>query len=152
MECGKTIFNYVATYNDYERSFAEFLDGLEDVVRFASLGTTESESGVAFKIDYLKPSGAIGFYYPDFVVVQTTGTGEIHWIVETKGRVWEDTLVKDAAMKHWCAQVTKALGRQWCFIRVNQSDFTLKRDCWHSFSDVTRELLGEGEPEERLTP
>ena len=96
--CKHTIFNYVATYNNYEKRFAEFLDNLDDVARFASLGTTESESGVAFKIDYLKPSGAIGFYYPDFAVVQNVEGNEVHWIIETKGRVWEDTPVKDAAM------------------------------------------------------
>jgi hypothetical protein len=37
-----------------------------DVVRVASLGTTEQgESDSQFRVDYLKPSGAIGFYPPD---------------------------------------------------------------------------------------
>ncbi len=144
LECEKTIFNCVATFNDYEKQFAQFLDGLDDVVRFASLGTTESESGVAFKIDYLKPSGAIGFYYPDFAAVQRVKGKETHWIIETKGRVWEDTLVKDAAMAHWCDQVTKASGEHWRFIRVNQSDFTLKRDRWSSLEKMVRELAGQG--------
>lgn len=144
LECQRTIFNYVATYNDYERAFAEFLDGLDDVVRFAALGTTESESGVAFKIDYLKPSGAIGFYYPDFAAVQKIGSEEVHWIIETKGRVWEDTPVKDAAMKHWCRQVTETTDQQWRFMRVNQSDFGLKHDRWSALEDMVRELLGEG--------
>jgi type III restriction enzyme len=89
----KTVFNYVATYNPFEREFAEFLDkGTKDVLRFASLGTTEQgESGTEFRIDYLKPSGAIGFYHPDWVVVQKTAEGEVNWIIETKGRVWEGT-------------------------------------------------------------
>lgn len=57
----KTLFNYVATYNDFERRFAEFLDTkASDVLRFAALGTTEQgESGTQFRVDYLKPSGAI---------------------------------------------------------------------------------------------
>jgi len=143
--CERTIFNYVATYNDYERQFARFLDDLRDVVRFASLGTTESESGVAFKIDYLKPSGAIGFYYPDFAVVQNVDGQEVHWIIETKGRVWEDTPVKDAAMDYWCNQVTKATGQRWRFIRVNQSDFVLKHDRWISLAAMANELLGGAE-------
>ena len=55
------MFNYVATYNDFERRFAGFLDRAEDVLRFSSLGTTEQgESGTQFRVDYLKPSGAIG--------------------------------------------------------------------------------------------
>lgn len=42
LEATKTVFNYVATYNDYERRFAEFLDKKAgDVARFAALGTTE---------------------------------------------------------------------------------------------------------------
>ncbi|HET9867761.1 MAG TPA: hypothetical protein VFQ06_10755, partial [Nitrospira sp.] len=37
----RTVFNYVATYNDFERRFAQFLDAAADVLHFASLGTTE---------------------------------------------------------------------------------------------------------------
>lgn len=33
----KTVFNYVATYNDFERRFAEFLEKASDVLRFAAL-------------------------------------------------------------------------------------------------------------------
>lgn len=85
LECERTIFNYVATYNPFERGFAEFLDAAKDVARFANLGTTQQgESGTEFRVDYLKPSGAIGFYHPDWVVVQNTSEGEVNWIVETK--------------------------------------------------------------------
>ena len=84
----KTVFNYVATYNDFERRLAEFLCKASDVLRFAALGTTEQgESGTQFRVDYLKPSDAIGFYHPDWVVVQKTKGGEVNWIIETKGRV-----------------------------------------------------------------
>jgi hypothetical protein len=79
LEAKKTVFNYVATYNDFERRFAKFLDRATDVVRFASLGTTaQGESGTQFRVDYLKPSGAIGFYHPDWVVVQRTAAGEVN--------------------------------------------------------------------------
>lgn len=120
----RTIFNYVATYNDFERSFAEFLDNASDVKRFAALGTTEQgESGTQFRVDYLKPSGAIGFYHPDWVLVQKTAAGEINWIVETKGRVWEDTKSKDQAIDLWCRQISEKTGEQWRYLRVNQVDF-----------------------------
>jgi len=120
----KTIFNYVATYNDFERSFAEFLDKASDVKRFAALGTTEQgESGTQFRVDYLKPSGAIGFYHPDWVVAQKTAAGEVNWIVETKGRVWEDTKNKDQAIDLWCRQISEKTGEQWQYLRVNQVDF-----------------------------
>ncbi|HEB74926.1 MAG TPA: hypothetical protein ENJ04_01060 [Nitrospirae bacterium] len=124
LEAKRTVFNYVATYNDFERGFAQFLDAAPDVLRFASLGTTEQgESGTQFRIDYLKPSGAIGFYHPDWVVVQQTSDGEVNWIIETKGRVWEGTEVKDAAMRDWCIRISEQTGQQWRYARVNQSVF-----------------------------
>lgn len=125
LEAKRTVFNYVATYNNFERRFAEFLDSnATDVLRFAALGTTEQgDSGTQFRIDYLKSSGAIGFYYPDWVVVQKTTDGEVNWIVETKGRVWEDTEIKDAAMKNWCDRVSAATQTAWRYVRVNQASF-----------------------------
>jgi type III restriction enzyme len=75
-------------------------------------------------VNYLKPSGAIGFYYPDWVVVQKTPEGDVGWIVETKGRVWEDTAAKDVAITHWSELVTSLTGHPWRFGRVNQAPFT----------------------------
>ena len=120
----KTVFNFVATYNDFERQFAEFLDQARDVVRFASLGTTQQgDSGTLFRVDYLKPSGAIGFYHPDCVVVQQTDEGEVNWIVETKGRVWEGTEAKDDAVRTWCERIRSATGNRWEYVRVDQDKF-----------------------------
>jgi type III restriction enzyme len=118
----------VATYNDFERRFAQFLDRAGDVDRFAALGTTQQgDSATEFRVDYLKPRGAIGFYHPDWVVVQSTPAGEVCWIIETKGRVWEDTAVKDTAMDDWCKRITERTGQQWHFKRVNQTAFDAKR-------------------------
>lgn len=120
----RTVFNYVATYNDFERRFAQFLDKAADVIRFASLGTTEQgQSGTQFRVDYLKPSGAIGFYHPDWVVVQKAGADEVNWIIETKGRVWEGTSAKDAAITDWCERISSATGTAWQYVRINQTDF-----------------------------
>ncbi|MHA2315401.1 MAG: hypothetical protein ACXACF_09015 [Candidatus Hermodarchaeia archaeon] len=134
LSCSKTIFNFVATYNDFEKSFAEFMEKSKDIIRFASLGNTEQESGTRFKVDYLKPSGAVGFYYPDWVAVQEADVGEVHWIIETKGRVWEDTLAKDEAISYWCRKVSEQTDNSWCYIRVNQSDFI--KACWKSFGEL----------------
>jgi type III restriction enzyme len=124
----RTVFNYVATYNDFERRFAQFLDQAPDVLRFASLGTTEQgESGTQFRVDYLKPSGAIGFYHPDWVVVQRVGEEEINWIIEPKGRVWEGTTAKDEAIRDWCARISDSTGRIWRYVRVNQREFDRAR-------------------------
>jgi len=131
-----TVFNYVATYNDFERRFAVFLNRAKDVLRFAALGTTEQgESGTPFRVDYLKPSGAVGFYYPDWAAVQETPEGLVHWIIETKGRVWESTAAKDAAIQDWCERVTERTGTTWRYVRVNQPDF--ERGRWASLRDLT---------------
>ena len=125
MEARKTIFNLVATYNDFERRFATFLDHARDVARFAALGTTEQEnSWTSFRIDYLKKSGAIGFYYPDWVVVQKSENGEVNWILETKGRVWPGTERKDDAARDWCKRVSEATGSRWKYTRINQTEFS----------------------------
>lgn len=124
LQADKTIFNYVATYNDFERQFAVFLDEASDVGRFASLGTTEQgDSGTQFRIDYIKESGAIGFYHPDWAVIQNTEKGEVNWIIETKGRVWEGTEAKDAAMSEWCRRLAAEHGYEWYYARVNQAQF-----------------------------
>jgi len=124
----RTVFNYVATYNDFERRFAQFLDAAPDVLHFASLGTIEQgESGTLFRIGYLKPSGAIGFYYPDWVAVQMTRQGEVNWIIETKGRVWEDTAAKDTAMRDWCTRISQQTGQRWEYARVSQSAFEAQK-------------------------
>ena len=128
LEAKKTVFNYVATYNDFERRFARFLDKAPDVARFASLGTTEQgESGTQFRVDYLKQSGAIGFYHPDWVVVQKTNADEVNWIIETKGRVWEGTTAKDDAIKDWCERVSDATGATWRYVRINQTQFDARK-------------------------
>ena len=132
-----TVFNYVATYNDFERRFAQFLDAAPDVRRFASLGTTEQgESGTLFRIDYLKPSGALGFCSPHWVAVQRTGQGEVNWIIETKGRGLEDTAVKDTAMRDWCARISQQTGQRWEYARVDQSPLEVQRP--HTLVDVTQ--------------
>jgi type III restriction enzyme len=125
LDATKTIFNYVATYNEFERRFAEFLDRkASDVLRFAALGTTEQgESGTQFRIDYMKASGAIGFYHPDWVVVTKTADGEINWIIETKGRVWEGTEAKDDAMRSWCERISAVIGSDWRYKRIDQAVF-----------------------------
>ena len=137
----KTVFNYVATYNDFEREFARFLGRAPDVLRFAALGTTEQgASGTAFRVDYVKPSGAIGFYYPDWVVVHRDHSGEVNWIVETKGRVWEGTEEKDAAMSEWCRKVTAATDETWKYLRVNQPEF---RPDFATFRQLVVTIIGQ---------
>lgn len=116
----KTVFNYVATFNALETNFGEFLDSADDVIRFSAL----AEYSTGFFVEYLKPMGAVGRYFPDWVVVQDGPDGRDHnWIIETKGRVWEGTEAKDAAIKYWCEQVTEKTGEPWEYMRVDQVVF-----------------------------
>lgn len=78
-------------------------------------------------MDYLKPSGAIGFYHPDWVVVQKAKGGSVNWIIETKGRVWEGTTAKDDAINDWCERIARETGTQWRYRRVNQLAFDGKK-------------------------
>ena len=123
LDCKHTIFNLVATFNDFEKNFARFLEHCPDILRFAALGTTEQDSGTQFRVDYLKPSGAIGFYYPDWVAVQRANPGEVNWIIETKGRVWESTPAKDAAIADWCKKVSAQTKTAWHYKRIDQVVF-----------------------------
>ena len=59
----------------------------------------------------------------NWVVVQKTAEGDVHWIIETKGRVWEGTEAKDAAIRDWCQRITEQTGQRWEFARVNQASF-----------------------------
>ena len=130
----------MATYNNFERQFAEFLDRAPDILRFAALGITEQgASGTTFRVDYLKPGGANGFYYPDWVAVQRDLDGEIiNWVIETKGRVFEGTEEKDVAMEDWCRRVGEATGDVWKYIRVNQAEF---RNDFASFRAMVFKLV-----------
>ena len=57
------------------------------------------------------------------MVVQKTKAGEVNWIIETKGRVWEGTAAKDDAIEDWCERVSAATGESWRYVRINQTEF-----------------------------
>jgi type III restriction enzyme len=119
IKCDRTVFNLVAVFNDFEANFAAFLDKSKEIIKFAAL----AETFTGFKIDYFSSKGAIRFYYPDFVAVERTDKGETNWIIETKGREYEDTDRKDAAMKKWCEDISKETGQNWMYLKVPQFDF-----------------------------
>jgi type III restriction enzyme len=142
--CEHTVFNYVATFNDFEVDFANFVDAAADVDRFAALGTTEQDANIKFRIDYIKSSGARGFYYPDWIVIQGTENGEVGWIVETKGREWEGTANKDAAAIAWCAGISSRTGEDWRYVRVNQPLFEgAKFDSFQELIDIIERRVGQ---------
>jgi type III restriction enzyme len=74
-------------------------------------------------VQYLSRTGAIRLYYPDFVVIQTTLQGSVNWIVETKGREFEDTDAKAIHMRRWCEEVGRETGQDWRYLKVSQALF-----------------------------
>jgi type III restriction enzyme len=115
----KTIFNVVACYNPFEAEFGLFLDRCDDIERFASL----AEWFTQFHVQYLSGTGAVRLYYPDFVAVQSTKNGPVHWIIETKGREFDDTDAKARHMVRWCEEVCHGTGETWRYLKISQTAF-----------------------------
>ncbi|WP_456407071.1 DEAD/DEAH box helicase [Caldithrix abyssi] len=116
IRCKKTVFNFVACYNDFEAEFAEFLDRADDVEAFAALTNI-------LRIDYLSVSGAIRHYLPDFVAVQNVDGKKTFWIIETKGREYPDLENKNRTIKRWCEAVSKQTVGEWKYLLVRQTHF-----------------------------
>ena len=124
MNSGNTNIKSADTYNDFERSFAAFLDGAEDVRRFILLSTMEQEhSGTSFLADYQKPSEVAGCLDADWVVVQNAQGDEVIWIVETRDRVSECIDEKHAAARKWCKRMSETTGKPCKYVRIDPSEF-----------------------------
>ena len=80
-----------------------------------------AEQFTKFNVSYLKPSGALGLYYPDWVVKQKFEKEIRFWIIETKGQVHDGVLQKDAAIVDWCRRVSEVGKEKWGYMRVDQS-------------------------------
>jgi type III restriction enzyme len=137
LRCKKTVFNFVAIYNPFEAEFAEFLDKADDVETFAALADI-------FRIDYLSNSGAIRYYFPDFVAVQKVGKKTFYWILETKGREYPDLENKNKAIERWCKAVTEQTGKEWKYLLVRQSFYNTIRRSLKSFKNLL-DFIGENE-------
>jgi len=142
VECRRTLFNLVATFNDLETRFARFLDDAPDIERFASLASTGEASATRFKVDYLKTTGVIGFYHPDFVAVQKTQDGAVNWIIETKGREYENVQHKDESIEDWCQKISAQTDQAWRYLKVSQTVFD--RHKWTTFGGLAQAILEPG--------
>ena len=77
---------------------------------------------VHFSIPYVRTSGELSYYYPDFAVRTKDKTV---YLVETKGLEDVDVLPKWKALKQWCVDATSLDpdGRQFTPLFVPQKDF-----------------------------
>jgi type III restriction enzyme len=125
-EATKTVFNLVASDNEFERDFAKFLEGAVDVRSFAKL-----PSQFRFTIEYTDSANNLRYYEPDFVARLDDGS---HFVIETKGREDVDVAFKDRAAQVWCENATLLTGTPWAYVKVPQVGFVKLQPT--EFSDV----------------
>lgn len=135
VEAKRTLFDLTPCGNDYEQTFARFLDKVPDVVTFANLGNLPQK----LSIEYLDGEVNLRYYEPDFVARDVSGT---HWLLETKGREDPDVAFKNARAEKWCEDVSALTGNQWCFEIVKQKEFNRIKP--QSLADLTSALSAGG--------
>jgi type III restriction enzyme len=131
----KTLFNLTPCGNDFEQSFAGFLDNAPDIVSFANLGNLPTK----LSIEYLDSETNLRFYEPDFVAISDNG---IHWLLETKGREDLDVQFKNQRAEKWCEDVTQLTGIEWRFQMIPQKQFEKMNP--QNFTDLISGLTAGG--------
>lgn len=111
----RTVFNLTPVDSSLEARFAGFLDRAEDVTAWAKL-TMNSR----FALEYISQTGALRYYYPDFVLRLVDDSC---LIVETKGQEDLDVAHKDRRARRWCADASRLAGREWAYEKVPQKLF-----------------------------
>jgi type III restriction enzyme len=115
VDATKTVFNLTPVDNSLEERFARFLDRARDVAAFAKL-TMNSR----FALEYVSSTGALRYYYPDFVARLVDDTC---LVIETKGLEDVEVPLKDRRARRWCRDATRLSGREWAYEKVPQSVF-----------------------------
>ncbi len=127
IESQKTVYNLAACDNDFEKTFARFLDKAGDVAAFAKLPPQ-----FGFAIEYTDSVSNLRYYQPDFVAVLSGG---VHYLIETKGREDIDVAHKDRAAQVWCENATALTGTAWQYLKVPQAEFQKLQPS--EFADIT---------------
>jgi type III restriction enzyme len=115
VDAERTVFNLTPVDNKFEGRFARFLDQASDVAAFAKL-TLNSR----FALEYISSTGALRFYYPDFLVRMADDSC---LVVETKGMEDIEVAHKDQRARRWCQDATSLSGREWAYEKVRQKVF-----------------------------
>lgn len=96
----KSIFNKMVFDSHFEYEFASFLDSRSDVKTFI-----KNFQNLNFKIEYQNREKNIYYYHPDFVIKLSN---DEHWVVETKGRLDENDILKFKRLEQWCDDINKS--------------------------------------------
>lgn len=114
-KANRTVFNLAAVDNEFEKTFAKFLDNASDVVRFAKL-----PSRFNFTIPYTDAAANLRHYEPDFVAVTQDG---VHHLIETKGLEDVNVAHKERAARLWCENASMLTGVEWLYKKIPQKEF-----------------------------
>ncbi len=113
----KSHTNKVPCHNPLEVQFADFLDTCKDVERYVK------NERFGFSVTYYE-NNRPRQYYPDFVVAVRDGAGkEVNWVVETKGEIRGNTMVKREAAQLWCQKMSATQFGAWRHLLVHQRAF-----------------------------
>jgi type III restriction enzyme len=112
---GKCVFNLVPCDNEFEKTFAKFLEKAQDIEAFSKL-----PEQFGFAIEYTDSVSNLRYYQPDFVAVLRDGT---RYLVETKGREDTDVVHKDRAAQIWCENATQLTDMHWEYLKIPQKEF-----------------------------
>jgi len=73
-----------------------------------------------FALEYISSTGALRYYYPDFVARLADDTC---LVIETKGLEDIDVALKDRRARRWCRDAAELSGRDWAYEKVRQRVF-----------------------------
>jgi type III restriction enzyme len=111
----RTVFNLTPVDSSLEARFARFIDRADDVTAWAKL-----TMNTRFALEYISASGALRYYYPDFVMRLSDDSC---LVVETKGQEDLDVSLKDRRARRWCQDAARLSGRDWAYEKVPQKLF-----------------------------
>ncbi len=135
VEAKKTLFNFTPCANNFEQSFARFLEDSADVKTFANLGNLPTK----LSIEYLDKDTNLRFYEPDFAAIEENG---IHWLLETKGREDLDVQFKNRRAEKWCEDASEMSEIEWRFLMIPQKQY--EKLAPNNFTDLVSGLTAGG--------
>lgn len=136
----KSHWSKVPCHTDLEKRFSEFLDGAQDVVRYVK------NERLGFSITYYEANRPRQ-YFPDFAVLVRQGDDEAWWLVETKGEIHPNTMLKKEAADLWCDRMTRSGAHgSWNHLFVRQREFEKAVKAQMSTFAALAERLAEDPP------
>src|SRR5260370_34767528 len=114
-EANHCVFHMISCDNDFEKSFARFLDDAEEISAFAKL-----PQPFGFSIDYVDFGMNLRSYYPDFVALDSAGQ---HWLIETEGKESSEGSQKEAAAENWWENASSLTRKVWRYPKVPPKRF-----------------------------